>query len=691
MPASGYLPLSVIENLPKRIFHRTVNGVRSAVLAALLAASVGAGAAPPDTQQELTTLSLEQLLNLEVYSASKFVQKVSEAPSAVSIITAADIKAYGYRTLADILKSIRGVYVTNDRNYSYVGTRGFSRPGDYNSRVLLLLDGYRLNDGIYDGALIGTESIIDVDLIERVEFVPGPGSAIYGSNAFFGVLNIITKNGNGIGGTEISGEAASFKSRRGRLTYGKRSEDGLDVLLSASSYRSRGEDLHFPEFDDPATNNGIARNLDYDRNKQLFTKLSYGAYSLDIAYSERTKGIPTASFNQVFNDPRSQTVDEEAFFNLKYYGNPSANLDVQANLYYGHYAYSGDYVFDYPPVTINRDETRGDWWGGELRFLSTMFDRHKVIYGAEYRNDVHRDQSNFDVDPFVSYLDDHRSKQTYGVYVQDEFSLSDTWILNAGLRQDHSSEDQSATNPRLAVIHKFTSMTTAKLLYGTAFRAPNAYEKYYVTDGSQYKANPDLKPEKIKTYELVLEHYLRSDFRVTGSVFSYKIDNLISLIQDPVDSLFVFRNVDTAEAKGLELEAERIWSGGSRLRTSYSWQLAKDGTTGNRLSNSPRHLAKLNFTTPFFGDVWRAGTEIQYMGERTTPAGGKVSDFAVVNLTLAAERFARNLEVSVGAYNLFDKKYADPPSTEHFDSLNRYLNEIPQDGRSFRLKLTYRY
>jgi outer membrane receptor protein involved in Fe transport len=672
-------------------FRRTVGGLRSAVILALLAVTATATAAPLDGQQDLTALPMEQLMNLEVYTASKFAQKVSEAPSAVSIVTAADIKAYGYRTLADILKSIRGVYVTNDRNYSYVGTRGFSRPGDYNSRVLLLLDGYRLNDGIYDGALIGTESIVDVDLIDRVEFVPGPGSAIYGGNAFFGVLNIITKNGKGIGGTEISGEAASFETRKGRLTYGERSENGLDVLLSASSYHSRGENLHFPEFDDPATNNGVAHNLDHDRYEQLFTKLTYGAYSLDIAYSERTKAIPTASFGQVFNDPRSQTVDEQAFFNLKYYDNPSTSLDVQASLYYGHYVYSGDYVFDYPPVTVNRDETRGDWWGGELRFLSTAFDRHKIIYGAEYRNDVHRDQRNFDVDPFVSYLDDHRSKRTYGVYAQDEFSLSDSWILNAGLRQDHSTEDQTATNPRLAVIHKFTPVTTAKLLYGTAFRAPNAYEKYYVTDASLYKANPDLKPEKIKTYEAVLEHYFQNDFRLTGSVFSYKIDNLISLTLDPADGLFVYRNIDTAEAKGVELEAERFWSGGTRLRASYSWQAAKDSATGARLSNSPRHLAKLNFTTPFFGDVWRAGSEIQYTGERTTPRGGTVGDFAVMNLTLTAERFAKNLEVSAGVYNLFDKKYADTPSTEHFDSLGRYLNQIPQDGRSFRLKLTYRH
>jgi iron complex outermembrane receptor protein len=672
-------------------FRRSAGCLRSAVMSALLVISATAIAAPLDDQQDLTALPMEQLMNLEVYAASKFAQKVSEAPSAVSIITAADIKAYGYRTLADILKSIRGMYVTNDRNYSYIGTRGFSRPGDYNSRVLLLLDGYRLNDGVFDGALIGTESIIDVDLIDRVEFVPGPGSAIYGGNAFFGVLNIITKNGKGIGGTEISGEAASFETRKGRLTYGERSENGLDVLLSVSNYRSRGENLHFPEFDDPATNNGVARNLNHDRYDQLFTKLSYGAYSLDVAYSERTKAIPTASFGQVFNDPRSHAVDEQAFFNLKYYDNPSTSLDVQASLYYGHYAYSGDYVYDYPPVTVNRDKTRGDWWGGELRFLSTAFDRHKVIYGAEYRNDVHQDQRNFDVDPFVSFLDDHRSKQTYGVYAQDEFSLSDSWILNAGLRHDHSTEDPDATNPRLAVIHKFTPVTTAKLLYGTAFRAPNAYEKYYVTDASLYKANPDIRPEKIKTYELVLEHYLQNDFRLTGSIFSYKIDDLISLTLDPNDGLLVNRNIDVAKAKGVELEAERLWHGGTRLRTSYTWQSAEDGTTGARLSNSPRHLAKMNFTTPFFGDVWRAGSEIQYMGERTTPRGGTVSDFTIMNLTLTAERFAKNLEVSTGVYNLFDKKYADPPSTEHFDTLGRYLNEIAQDGRSFRLKLTYRY
>ena len=99
----------------------------------------------------LVDMSLEELMNVTVYGASRFEQKVTEAPASISIITADEIKKYGYRTLADILRSVRGFYVTNDRNYNYLGVRGFGRPGDYNTRVLTLLDGHRINENISDG------------------------------------------------------------------------------------------------------------------------------------------------------------------------------------------------------------------------------------------------------------------------------------------------------------------------------------------------------------------------------------------------------------------------------------------------------------------------------------------------------------------------------------------------------------
>jgi iron complex outermembrane receptor protein len=112
-------------------------------------------------------------LSVEIQAASKFSQKLSEAPSSVSVVTADDIRKYGYRTLADILKGVQGFYVTYDRNYSYVGVRGFGRPGDYNGRVLLTIDGHSANDNIFDQAGIGTEGPLDVDLIERVEIIRG--------------------------------------------------------------------------------------------------------------------------------------------------------------------------------------------------------------------------------------------------------------------------------------------------------------------------------------------------------------------------------------------------------------------------------------------------------------------------------------------------------------------------------------
>src|SRR5690349_1583926 len=116
-------------------------------------------------------MSLDQLMKIEVdsvYGASKYLQKVTQAPSSVTIVTAEEIHKYGYRSLADILRHVRSFYVTYDRNYSFVGVRGFLRPGDYNDRILLLVDGHRTNEDVYESALIGTEFPLDVDLIERV-------------------------------------------------------------------------------------------------------------------------------------------------------------------------------------------------------------------------------------------------------------------------------------------------------------------------------------------------------------------------------------------------------------------------------------------------------------------------------------------------------------------------------------------
>src|SRR6185436_12590008 len=111
-----------------------------------------------------------------VFGASKYEQKVTRAPAAVTIVTGEEMSQFGHRTLADVLRSIRGLYVTTDRNYANFGIRGFSRPGDFNTRVLLVVDGHRMNDNLYGSALIGREAMTEVDSIERVEVIRGPSS-----------------------------------------------------------------------------------------------------------------------------------------------------------------------------------------------------------------------------------------------------------------------------------------------------------------------------------------------------------------------------------------------------------------------------------------------------------------------------------------------------------------------------------
>lgn len=168
------------------------NLLRSAVFAGVIAAVSGQASAQV-AGTDAGRMSIEDLLSVEVVStASKFPQEVREAPASITVISAADIRRYGHRTLNDVLRSIRGLYTSYDRNYAYVGVRGLSRPGDYNTRVLLLLDGHRLNDAIYDMAPIGTDYPIDVSLIERVEVIRGPASSLYGTSAFVAVINVVT-------------------------------------------------------------------------------------------------------------------------------------------------------------------------------------------------------------------------------------------------------------------------------------------------------------------------------------------------------------------------------------------------------------------------------------------------------------------------------------------------------------------
>ena len=291
----------------------------------------GAGAAEPPVAAKppnLMEMSLDELLAVKVQtvtSAAKYAQPTALAPAAVTIVTDRDIQLNGYRNLAEILGGVRGFYTSYDRNYHYLGIRGFSRPGDYNSRVLLLIDGHRVNDVVFDGAPIGNDGYLDVDVIDRVEVVRGPGSAVYGSSAFFGVVNVITRRGRDLKGAEAALTVGAFDTYQGRFSYGQQLTNGVEFLLSGTVRESDGHQrLDFPA--------GQAAGLDGEVGKSLFAKLGVPGLELTGGFETRTKQIPTGAYGTDFGPPGTLARDDRAFADLKVqhrWGEPGVELPAR--------------------------------------------------------------------------------------------------------------------------------------------------------------------------------------------------------------------------------------------------------------------------------------------------------------------------------------------------------------------------
>jgi iron complex outermembrane receptor protein len=555
------------------------------------------------------------------------------------------------------------------------------------------MDGHRINDPVYSAEGIDFDSSVSVDMIERIEVVRGPGSSLYGSNAFFGVVNIITKSGQDIQGTEASVYVGEYDSYEGRVVYGDQYQNGFEFLAGGSVYRSDGVDrLYFAEFDDPATNNGVAEGVDGRENARLYAKLSYLNFELLASYVSREKQIPTASYGTVFNEPGTYTIDDRFIFAGSYIHDLSSTTSLTARLNYSGYDYDGQYTYDYadpgdpPDLSRFQDNAQQRWVGSEV-VLTKRFNRNSLTAGVDYRNNFQQDQHAYD--EFDVYLDDKRSSSEHAVYIQDEFIATDRLRLTGGVRYDDYDDFGSQVNPRVAAVYSLRESaagpTVLKLSYGEAFRAPNGYELYYSDGGATQKASDRLEPETIKTFEIGLEHYFRSNLMGAVTAYQYEIDDLIDLTLDPDDDLLVFDNIGQVEAQGFEASLEG--SVGERVsgRLSYTYADTKDKATNTTLTNSPEHLAKANLIVPIFAERLTAGFELQYISRRITLAGNYASSSMPVNLTLASAGIVPGLSVSASLLNVFDDTVGFPGSAEHVQDI------LFDPGRTYRANLNYKF
>lgn len=654
--------------------------VALALLSAFAAFPALAQPGPPDG---LFQESIENLMGRQVRSAAKRPQAAAEVPAFVSIIEAADIRRFGWTTLAQVLDSLPGVNVSFDRSYHSLGVRGLGRPGDYNARVLLLIDGVPLNDGIYDQASIGTDFPLDLALVERIEFVPGPGSVLYGANAMLAVINVITKSG-ATAGRELELTAGSARAWGARASGGWRTEAGDTWLLSASRGRRGGKDLFFDSYDAPGAN-AWSRKMDHEADDKLFMRFARGGFTATLLAGERRRGIPGGPFGIDLDDPRSEQVDRRQFGSLRYELPLAARSTLNLHAYAGRYSYRSSWVYG---GVAQPDSLDNVWLGGEASLATRALPAQTLLVGISWRDDAVRHQYN-------PTLDVDTPRRNIGVFVQDDWTIRPGIMVSAGLRIDRNSLGMSHTSPRLALLLQPTADTSIKAVAGMAFRPPNGYERDYAFAGTNL-ANPDLRQEYVRSRELGIEHRFGSGGRIAAQVYRNRLYDLIALETDAPTGLAQHHNLGRITMQGGGVDAD--WSIGSVIATgSLTWQDMRH-ESGMRLANTPSQLFKLRLVAPVGGG--QLAWETRYTGQRNADSdsvsteGPRQGGFAVSDLTLSG-RLGAGTEWQLRAGNLFDRRHGHVVGNEFNASFpGTMVGPMPvmiQDGRTLQARLRLRF
>lgn len=641
--------------------------------------------------EEAVTATLEELLNTKISTAAKYEQETAKAPASVTVITAEEIELFGYRTLAEILNRLRGFYTSYDRNYTYLGVRGFSRPSDYNNRILLQINGRTVNDRIFGMAYIGPELGIDLELVQRIEIVRGPGAALYGGNAMFAVINIITRPGNRVDGYRVSGEYGSDARRYGSVLMGGKFGVSYEWTVSAFAGHVDGDDLYYAEYDDPETHNGIASDLDWEKWHGAFAAFNTRHLQLQARYAWREKSVPTGAWDMLFGHEDARTLDSHGFVELKYDRDLTPNKHLMVRSSFNFYDYEADYPYprseleaglaflspqeDSIEAVVFYDTSEGRWIESEVQFFWDTRANNRLIMGVESTNQYratyrygYEDERYFPLDG-----DDNFPYDIISTYVQDEYQVLSNLALTAGVRYDAYSTGEHSTNPRIAVVFHPARQSDLKLIYGKAFRAPNVYERNY-EEPDYWALNPDLKPETIHTGELVWDHTWHPNFRSSLSLYHYEVNDLIDQTYTGADSLLQFANFTGVSSTGLEVGVQAQLSARVRAYLNYSYQDADD-ENDQELTNSPNHMLKGGAACRFLADRLTLATEARYESSRLTVYGTKTDDYVVANVHVSGS-VGERLRLECRISNVFDTQFKTPGGFEHRQKA------IEQDGRN---------
>jgi outer membrane receptor protein involved in Fe transport len=602
----------------------------------------------------------------------------------------------------EALRGVRGVYVSDDRGYPALGFRGLGLPGSYGNRVLVTLDGVPINDDWIWSSYVSYDLRTDLEDIERIEVVRGPGSVVYGASAFSGVVNLVTRYKDVPTSREVGISAVGEGVVRGRARITQRFGGDSGLWLSISGGQSQGRDFFFPEYvpDGPPEVAGFARGLDGARFATLGGRWWWRSLSVAWYLHHQDKHLPTGQFETLFGDARTRNVDTRGLLELRVEPKITESLTSLTRLDLNLYRYRG--YFAYSPIEGGVDSNFYDstWFGAEQRFVFAPSPSVSLSLGAEgqLHPNVHQsDETELD----GTYFDDKREFNVAAVYGSADFRLLPPVKLSLGARLDYYTTFGSSLNPRLALIVQPYVGGNLKLLAAKAFKAPSVYEIYGEAIGQL--ANPALDPENIYSLEVELSQRLGATVTATVAAYANYVSDFISLEEadpspDGTENL-QFRNTDTPVGTlGVEGEIRRDWKEGWMIAAAYSLQRSRyldSETLGALLSldaapelrevpNAPIHLASLKAAAPILSRSLILMSRLSYDSPRydtsDSDAAGvaqrRSEDAFLWDIVLSGTESRFGLNYSLGVYNAFDSRAEHPVSTEFRQRF------IPITGRS---------
>ena len=633
---------------------------------------------------DLTDLSLEQLRAVKVSSASLHDQTLENAPASITVITAEEIRRFGYRTLAEALAYVRGFFTTTDDTYTYLGVRGSALPGDYASRVLVMIDGHNIAENVNLTKWFGEDFPLDISLVDRIEVLRGASSALYGSSGMLATINVITRRPAEAHGTAVRVDTGSLGERKVQVSTSLPLPAGANLLLSASAFHDAGaHQLYFRELDSPEMNFGRAIDMDGQKGYHAFADLTWGNWEVLALAGDRVKTQPISWGDTIFNDRGTSAEDSRAAIDLIYSRDLPGDRSLSWRTSYDAYRYRGIYHYAMNEgVEDNRERDYGDAISSKFTYRIPDSANGHLTVGAELRVDLRVMINVFDVAPEkTQFLMVNQPDRYAGLFAQQEWTWGKHWEMNLGARVDWSWLKRSAVSPRAALIFKPVPKTDLKLLYSRGFRNPSTWNMFYDDDGLTQIANPGLRPETSDTYEIDLDKELTKRVRFGASVYRSRVNQMIEQIYTSSGAA-QFVNAHGVSTNGASLELQARLPAGIDCGASIELQRSVY-LSGAVLPNSPGQVGKLRLSMPLWRDRLSVGAGFQALGERVTYAGASVPWVILPEAVISTRPLIEGIQFSAGVKNLSNSFYRDPAG------LTPTIDSVTGAGRTYYLSLAW--